>query len=460
MKKIIFVISFFVVLFLSTYLILSGSLPFLKIPQPKIASKLIAIEDPLVIELDAPAVNHTIESSFSISPEVVGNLKFEENKLIFTPINPWRPGTSYKTTFKGMTPSAMGFAFTDSFQTKALPKVIATTPSNDSVISPLETPIKFNLDEGDANSRLDFKIVPEFKYALAISGDRKSFEIKPEEPLKGDTRYQIVAYASYESAKDGKQWYRKEVANFQFQTVLPLKVEKIIPGDKEEEVKEFTPFKAIFNKPINTDGFENFVEITPSVAGKTEWEEDGKVMVFKPQKWADSTNYTVKIKPGLQAKDKSYVEQEFLASFKSFDSSGLTSKTASAAKDPYKKEGKYIDINLTKQIMSIFSGGTNMGNFRISTGKRGMNTPAGDFSIMNKRKRAWSKKYKLFMPYFMGFTSQGHGIHELPEWPSGYKEGANHLGIPVSHGCVRLGVGPAEIVYHFADIGTLVHIHY
>ena len=57
------------------------------------------------------------------------------------------------------------------------------------------------------------------------------------------------------------------------------------------------------------------------------------------------------------------------------------------------------------------------------------------------------------------FTGVGHGIHELPEWPSGYKEGEAHLGIPVSHGCVRLGVGPAETMYHWAPIGTIVFIH-
>lgn len=460
MKKAIFVFSFLFILFLSSYLIVSGYLPFFKIPKSQISEKNISIENPLVINLDAPFVKHTIESSFSIAPETLGKLAFEENKIIFSPIAPWKPGVDYKVSFKGMTPSAMSFKFSDSFKTNPLPKVLATVPENNTTISPTGNSIKVSLDEGNKNCHLDFNVVPEFKYNLKISEDRKSFEIEPQEPLKGDTKYQVVAYASYESEKDGKMWYKKEIANFQFDTLTPLKVEKVIPSDKEQDVKEFTPLKAIFNKPIEIAGSEQFIEILPNVPGKIEWEEDGKVMVFKPQKWNGNTDYTVKIKPGLKAKDKSYVEQEFLTSFHSFDSSGLTAKTSAAAKDPYTKKGKYVDINLTKQIMSIFSDGTNMGNFRISSGKRGMNTPTGNFSIMNKRKRAWSKKYKLFMPYFMGFTNQGHGIHELPEWPNGYKEGSKHLGIPVSHGCVRLGVGPAEIVYHFSDIGTLVHIHY
>jgi len=63
------------------------------------------------------------------------------------------------------------------------------------------------------------------------------------------------------------------------------------------------------------------------------------------------------------------------------------------------------------------------------------------------------------MPYWMAFTGAGHGIHELPEWPGGAKEGAGHLGIPVSHGCVRLGVGPAGTIYGWANIGDAVYVH-
>ncbi len=89
-----------------------------------------------------------------------------------------------------------------------------------------------------------------------------------------------------------------------------------------------------------------------------------------------------------------------------------------------------------------------------------MDTPKGKHQIYNKHPRAWSNKYGLYMPYWMAITTDGRfGIHELPEWPGGYKEGQNHLGIKVSHGCVRLGVGPAKVVYNWADIGTPVIVY-
>jgi lipoprotein-anchoring transpeptidase ErfK/SrfK len=61
------------------------------------------------------------------------------------------------------------------------------------------------------------------------------------------------------------------------------------------------------------------------------------------------------------------------------------------------------------------------------------------------------------MPWWMAFK-YGYGLHELPEWPSGKKEGENHLGIRVSHGCIRLGVGPAKWIYDWTPVGTRVEV--
>ncbi len=123
-------------------------------------------------------------------------------------------------------------------------------------------------------------------------------------------------------------------------------------------------------------------------------------------------------------------------------------------------EGKYIDVDIARQSMVLFEEGRVRGQFTVSSGKPGMDTPKGTFSVQNKAPRPWSQAYGLYMPYWMAFTADGKfGIHELPEWPGGYKEGANHLGHPVSHGCIRLGVGAAQEVYEWADMGTPIVIH-
>jgi len=126
---------------------------------------------------------------------------------------------------------------------------------------------------------------------------------------------------------------------------------------------------------------------------------------------------------------------------------------------PGKYPGKYIEINLSEQNLYTFEGTRLLNTYKISTGKWSMPTPEGEFTINNKDPRAYSATYKLYMPYWMSFIDSKYGIHELPEWPDGTKEGEGHLGTPVSHGCVRLGRGAAQEVYDWAEIGTPVYIH-
>ena len=124
-----------------------------------------------------------------------------------------------------------------------------------------------------------------------------------------------------------------------------------------------------------------------------------------------------------------------------------------------KKLQKRIIINIKNQELEYYLGHIKLGSYKVSTGKRSTPTPKGEFKIINKAKRAWSKTYGLWMPYWMGLDRGRIGIHELPEWPNGYKEGVKHIGIPVSHGCIRLAVGPAKQLYEWASTGTKVIIN-
>lgn len=110
---------------------------------------------------------------------------------------------------------------------------------------------------------------------------------------------------------------------------------------------------------------------------------------------------------------------------------------------------RYILVNLAEQRMTAFEDSQEVFSAQISTGSRRSPTPAGKFAVKNKYPRAYSSVAGLYMPYWMAFTRHdGHwlGFHELPEYPDGTKEGAEHLGQPYSGGCIRLGVGDAEII--------------
>lgn len=119
---------------------------------------------------------------------------------------------------------------------------------------------------------------------------------------------------------------------------------------------------------------------------------------------------------------------------------------------------KGIRVDLSEQRLYQQLSGVTIADHRVSTGKASTPTPVGEFKILNKHPRAWSRRAKLWMPYWMAFSNKGYGLHELPEWPGGKKEGANHLGRPVSGGCVRMGIGTAKTMYEWSEVGTRVTI--
>lgn len=130
--------------------------------------------------------------------------------------------------------------------------------------------------------------------------------------------------------------------------------------------------------------------------------------------------------------------------------------------DPARGDGARLDvslrINLAAQTLDYLLNSYVWKSFPVSTGKVSTPTPAGEFKIVNKIDKAWSRSFGLWMPYWLGLSASGIGIHELPVWPNGYREGENHLGTPVSHGCIRLGLGSAAYIYERIPVGTVVYI--
>ncbi len=121
---------------------------------------------------------------------------------------------------------------------------------------------------------------------------------------------------------------------------------------------------------------------------------------------------------------------------------------------------RYIEIDLSDQTLTYYDAGVKVGEYIISSGKPGMDTPTGTFKVINKAREAYSSRYALYMPSWMAFTSQGHGIHGLPFWKlrggGRYYEGIDHLGRKVSHGCVRVSVDNAARLWEWSEVGTPV----
>ena len=98
-----------------------------------------------------------------------------------------------------------------------------------------------------------------------------------------------------------------------------------------------------------------------------------------------------------------------------------------------------IQIDKSTQQMTVSADGELLYTWPVSTGISRYDTPNGAFTPFRKEKEHYSREWDdAPMPYSVFFTMKGHAIH-----------GTNHssLGHPASHGCVRLSVKNASILW-------------
>lgn len=312
---------------------------------------------------------------------------------------------------------------------------------------------------------------------------KKHIELTPRTPMKAiindaHTQITLVPTKGWDvntkytiNLPEGRAKNYKQIqsATFNFTTTTYPRVIDVVPHSGAQDVQLDIEDPIVIQFDKSTEGFYIDFALDPPVPITYQNNDRKTQFDLLPQEpLKEDTTYTLTLNAKVTDTDDSAYAPIYTTTFTTLPPKPKTwaekledrlveAKQFTQAKI---KTGKYIDVNLSSQIMTIFENGTNKGTVLISSGKPGMNTPKGNHQIYNKHPRPWSQEYGLYMPYWMAITASGkYGIHELPEWPGGYKEGQNHLGIPVSHGCMRLGVGPAATLYNWAEIGTPVIVY-
>jgi lipoprotein-anchoring transpeptidase ErfK/SrfK len=100
-----------------------------------------------------------------------------------------------------------------------------------------------------------------------------------------------------------------------------------------------------------------------------------------------------------------------------------------------------IDLD-SQRLTATRDDGTSV-TWKISSGRPGYETPAGQYSVMRTDRDHFSDEYdQAPMPYAMFFSPRGLAIH------GSYERG---LGRPRSHGCVRLSVANAQKLFGWVE---------
>lgn len=107
----------------------------------------------------------------------------------------------------------------------------------------------------------------------------------------------------------------------------------------------------------------------------------------------------------------------------------------------------WVRVDLSRQILSVFRGGHEIGSAVILYGSDGTATPTGSFPILEKNPHYYSHSYHAPMPYMLRLTKDGVAIHG-----SNVREGW------ATHGCIGVPLEFARLLFAQASKGDLVFV--
>jgi L,D-transpeptidase ErfK/SrfK len=125
-----------------------------------------------------------------------------------------------------------------------------------------------------------------------------------------------------------------------------------------------------------------------------------------------------------------------------------------------------IVVNLAERGLYLYSSGQPIRQYPVAIGRRGWETPTGEFTIANKAKNptwfppSWAVEEEPVPPgpdnplgdRWMGLSVRGYGIHAT--------NAASTVGRYLSHGCMRMYPEHARELYGLVKVGTPVTIVY
>lgn len=124
------------------------------------------------------------------------------------------------------------------------------------------------------------------------------------------------------------------------------------------------------------------------------------------------------------------------------------------SKEPEQLE-KLIKVDIASQTLSYYFDGLLFDEFLISSGVNGMNTPEGEFEILDK------VPVKHYGGGDYDYPNTKWNLHFTSTQYRYYIHGAywhDNFGHPMSHGCVNVAYENMEPLYWWAQYGTKVEI--
>jgi L,D-transpeptidase catalytic domain len=111
---------------------------------------------------------------------------------------------------------------------------------------------------------------------------------------------------------------------------------------------------------------------------------------------------------------------------------------------PQHDEGRHVEVDISRQVMSLIEGGKPVHTFHVSTGAPATPTVRGKFNFYMKQ-AGYNSKRMYFSVYFIrGYAT--HGYSSVPNYNA-------------SHGCVRNPIPFSRFIYNWIQIGMPIYVY-
>jgi lipoprotein-anchoring transpeptidase ErfK/SrfK len=229
-----------------------------------------------------------------------------------------------------------------------------------------------------------------------------------------------------------------------FTTPPALRVTGFSPENGEREVAPgFDPI-ITFSAPIaNPESAEEAIAVEPATGGTFRWLAPNRVQFVTEKGFPYSHDIQLTVKAGpeaLRSEAGGYLDEEATLGYRT-------------------RVRKEIDVNLSRQTVSLLEDGKVVYTTTASTGVARADTPTGRFTIQYKmaktRMRGTNPSGQSYdipdVPWVMPFLGD-YAFHGAP-WRQAW-------GVPLSNGCVSMPTANSKFVYDWTPVGTPVNIHY
>lgn len=125
---------------------------------------------------------------------------------------------------------------------------------------------------------------------------------------------------------------------------------------------------------------------------------------------------------------------------------------------PVGSEERWIDVDLSTQSLVAYIGAEPVYSTLVSSGLWQFPTVTGQFRIYLRYEAQDMSGFHLGYNYYL--PSVPYVMYFFEDYALHGAYWHNNFGTPMSHGCVNLAVEDAEWLYEFANVGTLVNVHY